>query len=87
MGIFLGHSHNSVAYRVLNKQNRKIKETFNLTFDDYFVKHVKKTFEQKPIVNESFVESSISNSFDFDYDLIFGVPDREIYAKVHATDN
>ena len=33
-GIFLGYSHNCVAYKVLNKCKRKIKEKFNLTFDD-----------------------------------------------------
>ena len=43
-GIFVGYSHNFVAYRVLNKRTRKIKETFNHTFDDYHVKRVEHTF-------------------------------------------
>ncbi|XP_052621036.1 uncharacterized protein LOC111901200 [Lactuca sativa] len=86
-GIFLGYSHNSVAYKVLNKRTRKIEETFNLTFDDYHVKQVEKPFVQKPIISETAIESEINNSFDFDYDLIFGVPDRVIDAEIHAEDN
>lgn len=85
--IFLGYSHNSVAYRVLNKRTRKVEETFNLTFDDYYVKQVEKQFEQKPILNESTDETEESNSSDFDYDLIFGVPDRVFGAEVHVADN
>ena len=86
-GIFLGYSNNSVAYRVLNKWTRKVKETFNLTFDDYYVKQVEKCFEQKPILSESNDESESYNSSDFDYDLIFGVPDRAADAEVNVANN
>ena len=70
----MGYSDNSVAYRVLNKRTWKIEETFNLTFDDYYIKQVEKGFEHKPIRNESNDESGSINSSDFDFDLIFGVP-------------
>ena len=86
-GIFLGYSHNFVAYWVLSKRIRKIEETFNLTFDDHYVKMIEKFFEQNPIMNETNDESHVLNSFDFDYDLFFGVPDRAINAERHADDN
>ena len=81
-GIFFGYSINSVAYRVLNKRKMKIEETFNLMFDDHYVKRVEKSFVQKPII-----ETQITNTLDFNYDLIFGVPDRTIDAKVNVDDN
>ena len=86
-GIFLGYSHNSVAYRVLSKRIRKIEETLNITFADYHVKRVERSFIQKPIISETNDESEIMNSFDVDYGLIFGIPDRAIDAKIHADDN
>ncbi|XP_052622697.1 uncharacterized protein LOC128127985 [Lactuca sativa] len=86
-GIFLGYSNNTVAYIVLNKRTRKVEETFNLTFDDYYVKHIEKQFEQQSILIESTDETKESNSSDFDYDLIFGVPDWTVDAEVHAADN
>ena len=86
-GIFLGYSHNLTAYRVLNKCTRKVEETFNLNFDYYYAKQVDKHFEQNPIINESSDESGIESSSNFDYDLIFGVPDRAVNAEVHANDN
>ncbi|XP_052622677.1 uncharacterized protein LOC111903599 [Lactuca sativa] len=49
-GIFLGYSHNSVAYRVLNKRTRKAEETLNLKFDDYYIKQTEKHFENHPIL-------------------------------------
>ena len=64
-GVFLGYSHNSVAYRVLNKRTRKVKETFNLTFDDYFVKQFDKIFKQNPIINDSNDETKIVTSSDY----------------------
>ena len=64
-----------------------MEETFNLTFDDYFVKQVEKHFDHTPIINESNIESKISNSRDFDYDLIFGTPDMAVDAEVKANDN
>ncbi|GKB81713.1 retrovirus-related pol polyprotein from transposon TNT 1-94 [Tanacetum coccineum] len=33
-GVFLGYSHNSKAYIILNKHTRKIKELVNVTFDE-----------------------------------------------------
>ena len=57
---------------MLNKHTRKTEETFNLTFDDYYVERVDQTSEQKPIITETNDESAIANSFDIDYELIFG---------------
>ncbi|XP_052622721.1 uncharacterized protein LOC128128007 [Lactuca sativa] len=71
-GIFLGYSHNSVAYRVLNKRTRKVEETFNLTFDDYYVKQVDKLFEQRQIINESNDESEI-----------MGLENEDLYDDAH----
>ncbi|GJT35045.1 retrovirus-related pol polyprotein from transposon TNT 1-94 [Tanacetum coccineum] len=33
-GVFLGYSHNSKAYIILNKHTRKVKESLNVTFDE-----------------------------------------------------
>ncbi|XP_052625604.1 uncharacterized protein LOC128132724 [Lactuca sativa] len=49
--------------------------------------HIEKTFPQKPIITETNDESQIMNYLDFDYDLIFGVPDRAIDAEINANDN
>ncbi|XP_052619531.1 uncharacterized protein LOC111895070 [Lactuca sativa] len=86
-GIFLGYSHNFVAYRLLNKRTRKVEETFNLTFDDYFVKKIDRKFEQKPIIADSNNPVENENTIDFDYELIFGIPDRVIDAEIHAVNN
>ena len=48
---------------------------------------MERKFEQKPILAESNNQTEIDNSIDFDYDLIFGVPDRAIDVEVHADDN
>ena len=48
---------------------------------------VEKCFQQKPIINESDDDTHIFISLDFDYGLIFGVPDRAIDAEVHADDS
>lgn len=79
----MGYSHNLVAYRVLNKRTRKIKETFNLNFDN----SSRKTNFSEAIIFERAIESEINNSFDFDYALIFDVRDRAIHVEIHGTDN
>ena len=86
-GIFLGYSHNSVAYRVLNKQTRKVEETFNITFDDYYIKQSDKHFENNPILQENHTESESIQSLDIDYDLIFGNSDSAANAEINAPDN
>ena len=86
-GIFLGYSQNSVAYRVLNKRTRKVEETFNLTFDDYYLKQTDSKFENKSILVDSDTQIDNSKINDFDYDLIFGIPDRAIDAENNAPDN
>ena len=47
----------------------------------------KKCFEQKPIINESNVESDNINLTDFDYDLIFGAPDKAADDEINVEDN
>ncbi|XP_052623760.1 uncharacterized protein LOC111907064 [Lactuca sativa] len=86
-GIFLGYSHNSVAYRVVNKRTQKVEENFNLTFDDYFLKQIDRKIEQKPIIADSNNPVENENTIDFDYELIFGIPDRVIDVEIHATNN
>ena len=86
-GIFLGYSHNSVAYRVLNKRTRKVEETFNLTFDDYYVKSNEHRFSNNPILQENHDETESIQIDDTDYDLIFGISDHAVDAEVHAPDN
>lgn len=71
---------------MLNKHTRKIEVTFNLTFDDYHIKRVEQTFAQQPILLETNDKSIIVNSFDIDYELSFGVPNRAIDVEVHAED-
>ena len=69
-GIFLGYSQNSVVYRVLNKRTRKVEETFNLTFDDYYLKQTDSKFENKSILvdSDTQIENSHINDFDYDFD-------------------
>ena len=86
-GIFLGYSQNSVAYRVLNKRTRKVEETFNLTFDDYYLKQTDSKFENKSILVDSDTQIENSKINDFDYDLIFGIPDRAIDAETDVPNN
>lgn len=86
-GIFMGYSHNSVAYRVLNKRTRKVEETFNLTFDDHYIKKSNHKFVNYPILqNSSNIDDSIEMN-DVDYDLIFGILEQAIDAERNATDN
>lgn len=86
-GIFVGYSHNLVAYWVLNKSARKIKETLILTFNNYHFKGVEQTLSQKPILNETNDESSIVNYFGIDYELNFGVLEKAVDAEFYADDN
>lgn len=73
---FLRYSQNFMAYRVMRKGTRRIEETFNLTFDDYYVKRVKHEFPHKPILSNSNEDSEQKLTFDINFDLIFGIPDR-----------
>lgn len=86
-GIFLGFLQNSGAYRVMNQRSRRIKETFNLTFDDYYVKRVDTVFPQNLIISSSNEDTEQMLIFDVDFDLIFGFPKREINFKVNIKDN
>ena len=72
---------------MLNKRTRKVEETFNLTFDDYYLKQTHSKFENKSILVDSDTQIDNSEINDFDYDLIFGIPDRAIDAENNAPDN
>ena len=72
---------------MLNKRTRKVEETFNLTFDDYYLKQTDIKFENKSILVDSDTQIDNSEIKDFDYDLIFGIPDRAINAENNAPDN
>ena len=37
VGIFLGYSLTSKAYRILNKKSKKIEETYYFTFNDNYL--------------------------------------------------
>ena len=72
---------------MLNKRTRKVEETFNLTFDDYYLKQTDSKFENKSILVDSDTQIENFDINDFDYDLIFEIPNRAIDAEVHAPDN
>ncbi|GJU30664.1 retrovirus-related pol polyprotein from transposon TNT 1-94 [Tanacetum coccineum] len=50
-GVFLGYSQNSKAYIILNKQARKIEESFNVTFDE-----TPPPFKTSPLVDDDLDE-------------------------------
>lgn len=71
----------------MNKRTRRIEVTFNLTFDDYYVKRVKNEFPHKPILSNSNGDIEQMLNFDIEFDLIFGILDRAIDVEVNIKDN
>ena len=71
----------------MNKRTRRIEVTFNLTFDDYYVKRVKNEFPHKPILPNSNGDIEQMLTFDIDFDLNFGIPNRAIHVEVNIEDN
>ncbi|KAI3682224.1 hypothetical protein L2E82_50087 [Cichorium intybus] len=86
-GIFLGYSQDSKAYRVMNKKTRKIEETFNLRFDDYYIKKSLHLFPMSSIFPNPAVEAAQITTFDTDFSLLFDQPVRAVDSEVRAPDN
>ncbi|KAI3782315.1 hypothetical protein L2E82_12357 [Cichorium intybus] len=86
-GIFLGYSQDSKAYRVMNKKTRKIEETFNLRFDDYYIKKSLDPFPMSSIFPNPAVEAAQITTFDTDFSLLFDQPERAVDSEVRAPDN
>ena len=74
----MGYSYNSITYRVLDNRTRKVEETFNLTFDDYYVKRVEKKIQRNIFFLRKSEEYEQILMFDVDFDLIFGILDMEV---------
>ncbi|KAI3737799.1 hypothetical protein L2E82_27811 [Cichorium intybus] len=86
-GVFLGYSQDSKAYRVMNKKTRKIEETFNLRFDDYYIKKSLHPFPMCSIFPNPAVEAAQITTFDTDFSLLFDQPERAVDSEVRAPDN
>ncbi|KAI3779341.1 hypothetical protein L2E82_09042 [Cichorium intybus] len=86
-GIFLGYSQDSKAYRVMNKRTRKIEETFNLRFDDYYIKKSLHPFPMSSIFPKPAVDAIQITTFDTDFTLLFDQPVRAVDSEARAPDN
>ncbi|KAI3753297.1 hypothetical protein L2E82_25347 [Cichorium intybus] len=86
-GIFLGYSQDSKAYRVMNKRTRKIEETFNLRFDDYYIKKSLHPFPMSSIFPKPAVDAVPITTFDTDFSLLFDRPVRAVDSEARAPDN
>ncbi|KAI3505818.1 hypothetical protein L1887_28103 [Cichorium endivia] len=86
-GIFLGYSQDSKAYRVMNKRTRKIEETFNLSFDDFYLKKTLHSFPMTSIFPKPAVDSIPITTFDSDFSLLFDPPERATDSEIRAPDN
>ncbi|KAI3510741.1 hypothetical protein L1887_17875 [Cichorium endivia] len=86
-GIFLGYSQDSKAYRVMNKRNRKIEETFNLSFDDYYIKKSLHPFPMSSIFPKPTVDALPITTFDTDFSVLFDPPVRAVDSEARAPDN
>ncbi|KAI3505858.1 hypothetical protein L1887_28165 [Cichorium endivia] len=86
-GIFLGYSQDSKAYRVMNKRTQRIEETFNLTFDDYYIKKSLHPFPMSSIFPKPAVDAVPITTFDTDFALLFDPPVRAADSEARAPDN
>ncbi|KAI3503697.1 hypothetical protein L1887_32146 [Cichorium endivia] len=86
-GIFLGYSQDSKAYRVMNKRTRRIEETLNLSFDDYYIKKSLHPFPMSSIFPKPAVDAVPITTFDTDFSLLFDPPVRAADSEVRAPDN
>ncbi|KAI3699840.1 hypothetical protein L2E82_44425 [Cichorium intybus] len=86
-GIFLGYSQESKSYRVMNKRTRKIEETFNLRFDDYYIKKSLHPFPMSSIFPKPVVDAVPITTFDTDFALLFDPPVRAVDSEARAPDN
>ncbi|KAI3700454.1 hypothetical protein L2E82_45084 [Cichorium intybus] len=86
-GIFLGYSQDSKAYRVMNKRTRRIEETFNLKFDDYYIKKSLHPFPMSSIFPKTDKDAVQITTFDTDFAHLFDPPERALDSEVRAPDN
>ncbi|KAI3510701.1 hypothetical protein L1887_17834 [Cichorium endivia] len=86
-GTFLGYSQDSKAYRVMNKRTRRIEETFNLTFDDYYIKKSLHPFPMTSIFPKPTVDVVLITTFDTDFALLFDPPVRAVDSEARVPDN
>ena len=86
--IFLGYSLNSKAYRVLNKRTKVIEESFDVTFDeDYIRKNKTPQIQSHNIFPENQVDSEPLLNFDDDFSLFFDEPVKALDSEANASDN
>ena len=57
-GIFLGYSTKKVAYHVLIRKTRLIVESFDIKFDDYYVRNIASSQETKFMMENDIPPSS-----------------------------
>jgi hypothetical protein len=62
VGIFLGYSTNSKAYRVFNKRTMVVDESMHVVFDETNPFHIKNNFDDEPISLDN--KASSSNQVD-----------------------
>ncbi|KAI3503609.1 hypothetical protein L1887_32055 [Cichorium endivia] len=77
-GIFLGYSFNSITYRVLNKRTRIIEETYDVHFDEYYIRKLdSKHFNSQMVkpYKHPFVTNPPLINFEVDFDFLFPQPD------------
>ncbi|KAI3700034.1 hypothetical protein L2E82_44648 [Cichorium intybus] len=86
-GIFLGYSQNSKAFRVMNKRTHKIEETFNLSFDDYYIKKSQHPFPMSFIFPKPAMDALAILTFNENFKLLFDPPVRAVDSEAKAPDN
>jgi hypothetical protein len=77
--IFLGYSLNKVAYRVLNRRTRVIKESFDVSFDDYYLHLIQNKVDVTFILESDIPEGQGPvNIIEFDYESMLGPRDTTL---------
>ncbi|KAI3494512.1 hypothetical protein L1887_40761 [Cichorium endivia] len=71
----------------MNKRTRRIEETFNLTFDDYYIKKSLHPFPMSSIFPKPAVDAVPITTFDTDFALLFDPPVRAADSEARAPDN
>ena len=82
-GIFLGYSTNKVAYRVLIRRTRLIVESFDVKFNDYYVRNTAPSRETKAILESDIPASSGPlNIVEVNYDNLFDPVDTAQLSEI-----
>ncbi|KAI3708631.1 hypothetical protein L2E82_37937 [Cichorium intybus] len=71
----------------MNKRTRKTEETFNLTFDDYYIKKSLHPFPMSSIFPKPVADVVPITTFDTDFTLLFDPPVRAVDSEAKAPDN